>query len=100
MGPGADVQDLLQETFVAAIHAFPRFRGEASVRTWLHQIAVNVARHHLRSARRRRDVPLDEATAASGAPEAAGGEPAAIEADLARRLYRPGAGSAVHRAAR
>ncbi len=85
VGPRADVEDLLQETFAAAIQAFPRFRGEASVRTWLHRIAVNIARHHLRHPRRRRDVPLDESTApASTAPAAA--EPP-VPADLARRLY-------------
>jgi RNA polymerase sigma-70 factor (ECF subfamily) len=60
IGPHADVEDLLQDTFAAAIVAFPTFRGEASVRTWLHRIAVNVAKMHLRSPRRRRDVPLDE----------------------------------------
>ncbi len=84
VGPRADVEDLLQETFAAAIQAFPRFRGEASVRTRLHRIAVHIARHHLREPRRRRDVPLDEhAEAASTALVA----DAPVPPDLARRLY-------------
>jgi RNA polymerase sigma-70 factor (ECF subfamily) len=62
------VQDLLQSTFVAAISAFPRFRGEAHVRTWLARIAVRIAHERLRSAghRRRVDVPDLEERAAQG----------------------------------
>jgi RNA polymerase sigma-70 factor (ECF subfamily) len=52
VGPSADLEDLLQETFAAAINAFPRFRGEASVKTWLRSIAVHVAHSHLRKPRR------------------------------------------------
>jgi len=52
VGPKAELEDLLQETFVAAIRAFPSFRGEASVKTWLHSIAINVVRDHLRKPRR------------------------------------------------
>jgi RNA polymerase sigma-70 factor (ECF subfamily) len=46
--PAAEVEDLLQETLAQAITAFPRFRGEASVQTWLCRIAVNVFRAHTR----------------------------------------------------
>lgn len=60
VGPRVDVEDLLQETFSAAISAFPRFRGEASVKTWLHRIAINVAHKYLRHPRHRRDTPLDD----------------------------------------
>ena len=62
VGPGADAEDLLQETFIAAIAAFPRFRGHAAVSTWLHRIAVNVAHHHLRQPHRRRTLPLELVT--------------------------------------
>jgi RNA polymerase sigma-70 factor (ECF subfamily) len=66
--------------------AFPKFRGEASVRTWLHRIAINIAHHHLRQPRRRRDVPLDEANAAHADQDAA---PEALAANqLAARLYQ------------
>jgi RNA polymerase sigma-70 factor (ECF subfamily) len=58
VGERADVEDLLQETFVQAIQAFPRFRGEASVKTWLYRIAVHVAQHHFRQPHRRRTVSL------------------------------------------
>ena len=62
VGPSLEVEDLLQSTFVAAISAFPRFRGEAHVRTWLARIAVRIAQERLRSAghRRRADLPALE----------------------------------------
>ncbi len=44
----ADLEDLLQATLEQAIGAFPRFRGDASVRTWLTRIAVRTALHHLK----------------------------------------------------
>lgn len=59
IGPGPDVEDLLQATLVAAIDAFPRFRGEAAVRTWLSGIAIRLVHHHLRRPDRKRRVPLD-----------------------------------------
>lgn len=45
-GSDADADDLAQETFVRAWRGFSRFRGESSVRTWLHGIALNVIRTH------------------------------------------------------
>lgn len=48
VGDRHDVDDLVQNTFVEAISAFPRFRGDASVRTWLSRIAVNVVRQKWR----------------------------------------------------
>lgn len=36
-----EAEDLVQETFLRAWRAWPRFRGESSVRTWLYRIATN-----------------------------------------------------------
>lgn len=69
VGPSLEVEDLLQSTFMAAITAFPRFRGEAHVRTWLARIAVRIAHERLRSAahKRRVDVPqLEERADTAG----------------------------------
>jgi RNA polymerase sigma-70 factor (ECF subfamily) len=60
VGPGAHVEDLLQDTFAEAITAFQRFRGEASVKTWLTRIAIHVAHQHLRRPRHRREIAVDE----------------------------------------
>lgn len=66
-----DIEDLLQMTFVAAIRSFSRFRGEASVKTWLTRIAVRIAQEQLRKPERRKRIafesranqPFDNATA-------------------------------------
>jgi RNA polymerase sigma-70 factor (ECF subfamily) len=81
VGPSADVEDLLQETFAEAIVAFARFRGEAAVKTWLHRIAIHVAHAHLRRPRHRREVLLRDDTdqrSTGESPE---------DRELARRLY-------------
>ena len=46
--------DLVQATFLEVRRAAPRFRGTSSVKTWILGVAANVARHQLRSERRRR----------------------------------------------
>ena len=79
LGPSAEVEDLLQDTFAAAITAFPRFHGEASIKTWLHRIAVHVAYQYLRRPRHRREVPLVD-------PEIIA-DPSPVEPQLVRRLY-------------
>ena len=71
VGPGPDVEDLLQLVLMAAVSAFPRFRGEASVRTWLARIVVNIVREHLRRPERKRRVSLElvpEEPASDAAP--------------------------------
>jgi RNA polymerase sigma-70 factor (ECF subfamily) len=54
----ADVQDLLQETFVRVLTGARRYRPEGAFSTWLYRIAINLARD---SARRstRRPLPLE-----------------------------------------
>jgi len=73
VGPGADLEDLVQQTLIAAVAAFPRYRGEAAVRTWMARIAVNIVRQHLRRPYRRRMVALelvaDEPAAAAPGPD-------------------------------
>ena len=58
-GPNGEVEDLLQATFVAAIRAFPGFRGEAQVRTWMSRIAVRIAQEQLRRPEYRRRISLE-----------------------------------------
>ncbi|NVB79618.1 MAG: sigma-70 family RNA polymerase sigma factor [Kofleriaceae bacterium] len=81
VGPGAHVEDLLQDTFAEAITAFARFRGEASVKTWLTRIAINVAHQHLRRPRHRREIAVDE-------PPEQASEPLTAEAfAMSKKLY-------------
>ena len=48
-----DVDDLVQKVFLEFLSSLDRFRGDASIRTWLHRIARHVALHDLRSRKRR-----------------------------------------------
>jgi RNA polymerase sigma-70 factor (ECF subfamily) len=82
VGPVADVQDLLQDTFANAIVSFPTFRGEASVKTWLYRVAIHVAHQHLRRPRHRREVELPDADALAHADAAA-----PEQRELSERLY-------------
>ncbi|HMR79108.1 MAG TPA: RNA polymerase sigma factor, partial [Polyangiaceae bacterium] len=54
LGNEAAAEDLVQDVFVALPRAVSNFRQTSSLRTFLIGIAVNHARHHLRSAARRR----------------------------------------------
>ncbi len=59
--------DATQDTFVKAINALDRFRGESSLRTWLLRIATNTARSVGRRKTSRREVELvPETQAATG----------------------------------
>jgi len=49
VGSSRDLDDILQETFIAVFRGLPRFRGESLVSTFLYRITVNVAYDHLRS---------------------------------------------------
>jgi RNA polymerase sigma-70 factor (ECF subfamily) len=53
-------EDIVQETFIKAYKNLKRFRGEASIYTWLYRIAVNTAHNHLRKASRRGGVDFDD----------------------------------------
>jgi RNA polymerase sigma factor (sigma-70 family) len=46
VGWRSDVDDLVQEVFVAALGGWPKFRGDCSARTWLTRIALNKCRSH------------------------------------------------------
>jgi RNA polymerase sigma-70 factor (ECF subfamily) len=57
VGPTADLQDLVQSTFIEAIGSFDRYQGGASLRTWVTRIAVHLSLNQLRNGVRRH-VPL------------------------------------------
>lgn len=61
LGDVDTAEDVVQATFVRAYAALRTFRGDASFKTWLHQIALNECRSRFRRDRQRREVPLEEA---------------------------------------
>ena len=53
-----DAEDMLQETYMKALRALPRFEGRSSLTTWLYRIAVNELLMILR--KRRPVVPVED----------------------------------------
>jgi RNA polymerase sigma-70 factor (ECF subfamily) len=58
----ADAEEITQDTFIRAHRGLAKFRGDASVATWLHRIATNLARNrywHFFRRRRHATLSLD-----------------------------------------
>jgi RNA polymerase sigma-70 factor (ECF subfamily) len=89
VGDAATAEDLVHDVFVALPGAIGRFEGASSLRTFLISIAVNHARHSLRSAARRRAamerLSLEPAGSSDADPERATSRAALAEA-LVRAL--------------
>ena len=69
VGDRDDAEDLTVETFFNAYRAWGRFRGDARVSTWLHQIAVNNCKNYFKQKDRRRDrepMSLDDSIETEG----------------------------------
>jgi len=62
--PETDADDAVQEAFLKAFDALPRFREGAPLRPWLLRIVANEARNRRRSAGRRQGLALRAAEAA------------------------------------
>jgi RNA polymerase sigma-70 factor (ECF subfamily) len=75
----AVAEEVVQETWLAVLQGLDKFRGEASLRTWVYRIVVNQAKR--RGIRERRSIPFaslsDEDTGPTVDPERfqAAGEP-------------------------
>lgn len=52
MGPGDDAEDVGQETFIRFYRALGSFRGDASIKTYLTRIAMNLSLNALKRRRR------------------------------------------------
>lgn len=53
-------EDLTQETFVRLLLKRPKDKGGASFKTWLFTIGGNLARDHLRKAKKQGSVPMED----------------------------------------
>ncbi|MGZ5300408.1 MAG: RNA polymerase sigma factor [Actinomycetota bacterium] len=82
-----EAEDAVQEAFVKAYYALPKFRPGAPFRPWLLRIVANEARNRVRSSRRREGLVL-RAAAADPGDEAPSPEAAALEREDARTLTR------------
>jgi RNA polymerase sigma-70 factor, ECF subfamily len=85
LGDRDRMDDALQEAYVKAFRALPRFRGDSRVGTWLYRIAYNACLDELKRSHRVVHLPLEEI------PEPAGswadpGEAVVRRHDLAQAL--------------
>ena len=55
-----DAQDVVQDAFIAAFRKIDGFKGDAKPGTWLHRIVVNAALMKLRSAKSKKETPIDD----------------------------------------
>jgi RNA polymerase sigma-70 factor (ECF subfamily) len=85
LGDRDRMDDALQEAYVRAFRALPRFRGDARMGTWLFRITYNACLDELARGRKVTHVSLDELVEqASGAPQPS--EDLAIRAEVAAAL--------------
>lgn len=59
LGNEPDARDALQEAFVSAYRALPKFGGESKVSTWLHRIVVNACLMRMRKRSRHPERSID-----------------------------------------
>ena len=82
-GATVDAEDIVQETWIRAVKQLPRFRWEASLRTWLSAIGLNLAREALRRRGRSRTEELTDHMGPS-IPPARDGDRIDLERAIAR----------------
>jgi RNA polymerase sigma-70 factor (ECF subfamily) len=87
LGWPGDVDDVVQEVFVAAFVGLKKFRGECRLRTWLFTITVNKCRRH-RFRRLRRLRPVAIADAESVESRDRGGDETAMDQETFARVRR------------
>jgi RNA polymerase sigma-70 factor (ECF subfamily) len=88
VAPAADLEDAVQEAFVKAWFALPRFRPGAPFRPWLCRIVANEAKNGTRSARRREALSLRTAPTGEVDTTTISPETAALARDEAEALVR------------
>ena len=71
----SDVDDCYQDTWLAALGAYPRLRDASNLRSWVFTVAHHKAIDHIRS-RNRRAIPVAEVPEDAGAAPAAPAAPA------------------------
>jgi RNA polymerase sigma-70 factor (ECF subfamily) len=76
-------EDLTQDTFIRAFARLGQFRGDSSLATWLHAIAVSVTLTGIRKVKRMRSTTVDLADVPIPAPEAR-----ELAPDLKARLFQ------------
>ena len=84
LGSNADMDDLIQDTFIEIFRSLPTFRGDALLSTWIDRIAVRVAYAYI--AKRKNDTVRLSVVPDAPSNEASA-EDRATAREAARRLY-------------
>jgi RNA polymerase sigma-70 factor, ECF subfamily len=88
LGDSERMDDALQEAYVRAFRALPRFRGDSTVATWLYRIVYNACLEELERARRVADEVRLGAVAEPADPSSNLEETVALRSRLAEALAR------------
>jgi RNA polymerase sigma-70 factor, ECF subfamily len=92
IGNEREARDLVQDVFVRAWEKLESFRGQSTLATWLHRLAVNVVLQHLRTAKRDGLRLIDDVDDASfGARSPSTGVDVSIDMDWALAQLPAGA---------
>ena len=87
VAPEADAADAVQDAFIKAYDALPRFRDGAPLRPWLLRIVANEARNRRRSADRRTGLALRASVAAPREDLAASPETEVLAMEARAQLH-------------
>jgi RNA polymerase sigma-70 factor (ECF subfamily) len=87
LGETGEVDDAVQETFLAAFRSLKRYRGESSPKTWLTSIAVNVCRGRLRKRTMRQTLQNALEALHIVTPHEASPEQEALQNEAGRKLW-------------
>jgi RNA polymerase sigma-70 factor (ECF subfamily) len=89
VGPGPDLEDVVQESFVQVFRSLPSYRGDSKFSTWLYRVVTNVARMHVRRERSRPALTSEHKPVIDRMPssEAARPDAAAERNERVRALY-------------
>lgn len=60
VGDREDAMDIVQDVFLKAFQALPRFRGDSRFSTWIYRVCVNASLDHLRKKQKQPSYSLDE----------------------------------------
>lgn len=82
LGDDADVDDVMQQAYVAAYQHLGGFEGRARFSTWLTRIALNEAYARLRKRQRTEAAPWEDEKTMASEPEAAGPTPEQLAARI------------------
>lgn len=87
LGNHADADDLSQEVFLRIYRSLVRFRGDASLRTWITRITLNLVTDRRRELAIRRQTSIEDLPVADH-PSETGKESRVLEEEILRKAVR------------